>query len=137
MPAWSVRLIRTALLYLVLGAMSGAVMLSAAARGLAVPVGPIRALHAELVLFGWLLQFAMGVAWWILPKHPAGPERGPAWSVGVAWLLLNAGVWLAGLGQAFLWPGPVVVAGRGAETLAILAFAATALPRIKPFGAGR
>jgi heme/copper-type cytochrome/quinol oxidase subunit 1 len=137
MPAWSVRLIRGALVYLVAGAMIGAMLLSAAARGVAVPVGPARALHAELLLFGWLVQFTMGVAYWMMPKHATGPERGPVAPIVAAWLLLNAGVWLAGLGQALLWPDPVVIAGRAAEAGAVLAFAVNLVPRVKAFGAGR
>jgi len=137
MPVWSIRLVRTALVYLVLGSLAGAVMLSAMARGVAVPLGAVRALHAELILFGWLVQFAMGVAWWILPRHAAGPPRGPAWSVVLTWVLLNAGVWLAGLGQALLWPPETVLLGRTAEAAAVLSFAAGAAPRIKAFGAGR
>ena len=92
MPAWSVRLIRGALVYLVAGAMIGAMLLSATARGVTVPVGPARALHAELLLFGWLVQFTMGVAYWMLPKHATGPGRGPVGPIVAAWLLLNAGV---------------------------------------------
>jgi len=137
MPAWSVRLIRGALAYLVLGAAIGAMLLSASARGLAVPVGPARALHAELLLFGWLVQFTMGVAYWMLPKHAAGPERGPVAPIAAAWLLLNLGVWLAGLGQALLWPPVVLLLGRSAEAAAILAFGVNLVPRVKAFGVGR
>ena len=51
----------------------------------------------------------MGVAWWILPKYPRLPERGPAAPVWAAWLLLNAGVVLAGVGRSVGAPDGVRV----------------------------
>jgi hypothetical protein len=76
----------------------------------------------------------MGVAWWILPKYPRLPERGPAAPVWAAWLLLNAGVVLAGVGRSAGAPDAVVIAGRAAEFAATMAFAGAAWPRIKAFG---
>ncbi|HQR17945.1 MAG TPA: hypothetical protein PK948_06225, partial [Gemmatimonadales bacterium] len=83
---------------------------------------------------GWMVQLAMGVAWWILPKYPRQPERGPAAPVWAAWLLLNGGVLLAGVGRSVGAPDAVVLTGRAAELLAAAAFAAAAWPRIKAFG---
>ena len=91
-------------------------------------------LHSEAVLVGWTVQLAMGVAWWILPKYPRLPERGPAAPLWVAWLLLNGGVLLAGVGRSVGASSGVVMSGRVAELLAALAFAAAAWPRIKAFG---
>ena len=137
MPPASARLQRTALLYLVVGIAIGATLLAAKGLGFTLPYVPLMLLHAELLLVGWLLQFTMGVAHWMLPKHAAGPERGPEGPVTAAWLLLNAGVWLAGLGPVMAWPAVVGGAGRAAEVGAVLAFAINAVPRIKPFGVGR
>ena len=73
MPPISVRLIRTALLCLLTGAALGAVLLVDPALD---HIGWWRA-HAELMLVGWTIQLALGVAYWILPKHASGSERGP------------------------------------------------------------
>lgn len=133
MPKVSVVLIRTALLWLVLGAGLGAWIL---ATPRAVPAGWWRA-HAELMLIGWALQLAMGVAYWILPKHAAGTARGSAWMAGAITPLLNAGIAFSLLGWLAREPRGLLDAGRGAEVLAIAAFAIVIAPRIKPFGAGR
>jgi hypothetical protein len=127
-------MVRTALLHLLLGFLVGALLL--ANRG--VPLHPaiprLRPAHAELLLIGWTVQLAMGVAFWILPRFRPGPERGderPAWA---AWALLNLGVLTAAVGAALLDSGTAIAVGRSAEALAAAAFARHAWPRVKPFG---
>lgn len=134
MPFLSVLLVRTALCWLAGGAAMGALLLASKAAPLPAGVFRLFHVHSEAVLIGWMVQLAMGVAWWILPKHPHLPERGPAAPVWAAWLLLNVGVVLAGVGRSVGASDGVVVAGRAAELLAAAAFAAAAWPRIKPFG---
>ena len=134
MPLLSVLLVRTALCWLAAGAAMGALLLASKAAPLPAGVFRLFHMHSEAVLIGWMVQLAMGVAWWILPKYPRLPERGPAAPVWGAWLLLNVGVILAGAGRSVGAPDGVVVAGRVAELLAAAAFAAAAWPRIKAFG---
>jgi len=133
-PFLSVLLVRTALCWLAAGVAMGALLLASKAAPL--PAGVLRLfhVHSEAVLIGWMAQFAMGVAWWILPKYPRLPERGPGAPIWAAWLLLNAGVLLAGAGRSLGASDGVVMAGRAAELLAAAVFAAAALPRVKAFG---
>ena len=93
-------------------------------------------LHSEMMLLGWMVQLAMGVAYWILPKHVQRPVRGPAAPVVAAALLINVGVVSAGLGPALGRPG-MMITGRLAELAAVLLFASNVWPRIKEFGRGR
>jgi heme/copper-type cytochrome/quinol oxidase subunit 1 len=129
-PRLSVWMIRTALLALTAGATLGALLL--AAPGIA---GVIRwrPLHAELLLVGWTVQLAFGVAYWILPRFRSGPERGPEALGWAAFALVNLGILLVGLGRSVAGWEMAALAGRGAEGLAALAFAAHAWPRVKPF----
>jgi len=133
-PFLSMLLVRSALCWLAAGAAMGALLLGA--KAVPMPAGVFRlfALHAEALLIGWMVQFAMGVAWWILPKYPRLPERGPGAPIWTAWALLNAGVLLAGIGRAAGAVEGVVLTGRVAEWLAAVAFAAAAWPRVKAFG---
>ena len=133
MPRTSRWLVRTALLYLVAGTALGGVLLAAPAAG---GLGWWRA-HAELMLFGWVLQLAMGVAYWILPKHAAGPARGS--EMLAAWIhpLLNAGIGISAIAWLALLPPALLAAGRTLELSAVAAFAVVAWPRVKPFGIGR
>jgi hypothetical protein len=135
-PLPTIWLVRAALVHLLIGTALGALLLVTKAD-----LGPpwvARAwpLHGEMMLLGWMVQLAMGVAYWILPKHAQQPVRGRAAPVVAAALLINAGVMGAGLGPA-LGRADLMVAGRLAELAAVLLFAGNAWPRIKEFGRGR
>jgi cbb3-type cytochrome oxidase subunit 1 len=68
MPGLSVWCIRTAMLYLVFGFLIGSLMLAAPALHLPSSVMRLRPLHTELLLIGWMVQLAFGVAYWIMPR---------------------------------------------------------------------
>jgi hypothetical protein len=106
--------VRASLVCLVLGALLGAALLALppldppAAAGLArlVPV------HVELLLVGWLVQLALGVAYWILPRAGGRrPAAGLAGS-GEAGLALGVGCAAAGMVAGAGW---AVLAGRALE----------------------
>jgi len=73
LSAWCIRM---ALLYLGFGFTLGALMLSSPALGLTLAVLKLRPLHAEILLMGWMVQLAFGVAYWILPRLPGYRPRG-------------------------------------------------------------
>lgn len=123
MPRLAAWLIRCALAHLVAGAGLGAVGL--AWTGGALPWRPAPAAHAALLLVGWSAQFALGVAYWIFPRHPAGRPHGaaaPAWA-GLA--LLNAGTLALAAGA---------VAGGAAAALGALALGAGLWRRVRATG---
>jgi len=128
-PPLSLLFLRTALLALVAGSAGGALLLSAKAGWPARVPSWIHAWHIELMVLGWFGNFTLGVAYWILPKHARGAERGPLAPPVVAYIALNLGIAFVALGQA--------APGRLLELLAAVAFAMNAIPRVKPFGAGR
>jgi cbb3-type cytochrome oxidase subunit 1 len=105
-------------------------MLAAPALDLPGSVFRLRPLHAEMLLIGWMVQLAFGVAYWILPRFRAGPARGREWPAWVSLLLLNSGVLGAGLGQV-LGPPALSLAGRGAEMLAAVTFAVHLWSRVE------
>ncbi len=133
MPKLTVWYLRAAFVHLTLGVTFGALMLSAKALpawGWAWAWFPS---HIELMAYGWMMQFALGIAFWALPRYLKPPKRGderPAWG---AWALINLGVVL-------LAYGPVLgldwarSAGGAAEALAVILFALYVWPRIKPLG---
>jgi len=134
MPVWSVRLERAAFVWLITGFAAGALLLAAKGLGWGIPWSHWLPLHTEALLVGWMLQFTMGVAYWMLPKHASGPERGPDGAIGAAFVLLNTGVLLALAGQIH-HQGALAAVGRLLELLAAAAFGSNAWPRVKPFGA--
>lgn len=132
MPRLSVWLVRSALIYLALGFTFGALMLFEKGVPVYPPLLRLLPAHIEFVLFGWTVQLAMGVAFWILPRFEGGASRGderPAW---LAFLLLNTGVWLTGMGAVLDLAPALLLLGRIAEAAAAAAFVVHAWPRIKP-----
>ncbi len=136
MPRLSVWMIRTALVYLVVGFGLGAVMLAFKVTQF-VPglVAWLRPLHVELLALGWTMNLALGVAYWILPRRGSDGERGGETAVALAGVLLNAGVLSVGLGQVSGAPF-VPFIGRLAEVAAAGTFAFYVWSRVKPFGTG-
>lgn len=132
MPRLSVWFIRLALAYLATGFTFGALLLANKGLAFAPLLWRLRPAHIELLLVGWMVQLAMGVAFWILPRFQAsrGDVR-PAW---LALALINLGIGLVALGLVVDLGGWNVVAGRLAELAAVAAFAWHAWPRIKPIG---
>ncbi len=84
-------------------------------------------------MIGWTVQLAMGVGFWILPR--LGKSRGNETLAWLAFFLINAGVWMAGLGGTLRVPDLMLVLGRLTEVGAAAAFAAQAWPRVKSPGA--
>ncbi|HYL21992.1 MAG TPA: hypothetical protein VEU74_09525 [Gemmatimonadales bacterium] len=134
MSRWCVR---ASLVYLALGFTLGALLLWHKARPLGPVVPRLLPAHIEFLLVGWTIQLVMGVATWIFPRF--GVARSAYGSAGVAWAaftLLNAGVWLAGVGP--LAPGRAAdalpLAGRLAEVAAAGLFAIAVWARVRASG---
>ncbi|MCS6843165.1 MAG: hypothetical protein NZ528_02405 [Caldilineales bacterium] len=130
MPRLSVWFVRMALLYLLAGFTVGALLL--AHKG--VPYAPWlwrwRQAHIELLLVGWIVQLAMGVAFWILPRFQQA--RGNVRAAWTAFLLLNSGVLVATLTAPLAAPTWTLSVARLLEAGAAVAFAVHAWPRVKP-----
>jgi hypothetical protein len=97
MPRLSQLMIRTALLWLAFGyGVGGLVLLN---KG--VPLLPwlwtLRAAHIHMLLVGWTVQLACGVAFWILPRLDARGARGDERLVWGCYAALNLGVVLGAL----------------------------------------
>jgi hypothetical protein len=132
MPALSVWSIRAALLYLIAGFTFGAFILTNKGLPISPLVWRLMPIHMEFLLVGWLVQLAMGVAFWILPRFRQ--QRGNSQAALVAFVLLNVGIWLAAPGSALSAPSWMTLAGRLVEVGAAVAFAVHAWPRVKPAG---
>ena len=140
MPRLSQLMIRTALLWLALGSTIGGLVLF----NKGVPLHPwlwtLRAAHIHMLLVGWTVQLACGVAFWILPRLDASGSRGDERPVWLCYGALNAGVilgapyapivnimGLAARGAAYIMVG-------GLYLIAAAAFFHHTWPRIAPFG---
>ncbi|HZD10167.1 MAG TPA: hypothetical protein VE553_02405 [Candidatus Binatia bacterium] len=130
MPRLSRYLVRLALIHLGAGFTIGALML--ANKGLSFDAGlwRLRPAHIEILVVGWLIQFAMGVAFWIAPRFWEKPVRGNVAGAWLAMILLNAGVWTVAVSSCSGLPAGFVLAGRLLEGFAALSFGWHLWPRI-------
>jgi hypothetical protein len=127
--------VRTALIYLGVGLLIGALMLTQKGVPIEGTLLRLLSLHIEFVLIGWTLQLGMGIAFWILPRFSREPRYGRQTFGWLAYGLLNIGVLSVGIGQWLAAPAIIPFLGRVVEALAVLSFVAHAWPRIKPLGA--
>ncbi|MBK8048977.1 MAG: hypothetical protein IPK16_18795 [Anaerolineales bacterium] len=134
MPRLSVWFVRASLIYLMVGFTLGALLLANKGVFLHPLVWRLLPAHIELLLMGWVVLLALGVAFWILPRWQTkrGNEK-PAWA---ALLLINLGLWCV-IAAAWL-PGydDLLWWGRSLEALGVAAFAFHAWPRVKPWVEG-
>ncbi|MGM0555338.1 MAG: hypothetical protein ACQEVA_03070 [Myxococcota bacterium] len=130
MPKLSIWAIRAACVHLVFGWTIGSLML--AEKGWSTPWSVFDWLpaHIHMLLFGWMVQLAFGVAYWMLPTF--GRDRGRPQLAIAAVVFVNAAVALAVVHVFDVLPAWPVFA---AEALAAVSFSIHAWPRIKAFGA--
>lgn len=136
MPKKSVVLVRLALVYFFVGSTIGSALQLQKVVPVAGWLWALRPLHIEVLLFGFMLHLAFGVALWILPKAPAPQSDGPVWWAAV---LLNLGVWLVGTAGwisegilGALLPGSYwALIGRSMEIAAVSLFALQIIPRVR------
>lgn len=131
MPRLSVLMIRVALLYLGIGFLFGGLLLANKGIPFEGMIWRLLPIHVEILFFGWMLQFAMGVAFWIVPRFAQAPRYGRVALANAAFVLLNVGVPLSAAG---MWASSLPMQLGGHITLLVAAgcFLVYIVPRIKP-----
>jgi hypothetical protein len=131
MPKLSVWFMRAALISLLLGSTFGALLLWNKGMPIHPMIWRLLPAHMELLLVGWMVQLAFGVAFWILPRWQS--SRGDVRPVWAAFICLNAGIVLVAIAPFAGGGGWMQTVGRLLEMLAAGAFAIHAWPRAKPW----
>ena len=132
MPRLSCWFIRAALVYLAIGFTLGALMLANKGVVFYPLLWRYLPVHMELLLMGWLVQLALGMAFWILPRFSQGAPRGNEALVWSSFALINTGLGLEIAETIFSLQG-LVFPGRVAEIAGILMFLLGSWRRIRPF----
>ena len=135
MPKLSVWTIRAALIHMGVGFLFGSLILHH--KGIPIFEWTWKLLnpHIEVVIFGWVMQLVMGVAFFALPRFPKREKRYGAERLGwLGYYLLNTGVILTAFAY---WSGSnaLAIAGRSLTSLGMAAFVALLWPRVKAFAA--
>lgn len=131
MPRLSVWFVRFSLIHLFLGFTIGGLILANKGIPFAPWVWNLLPAHMEFLLLGWMVQLAMGVAFWILPRFKSNPPRG---NVNLIWgtlVLLNVGIVMVVI-QPLISMSWLALAGRFLETSSVLLFVLSSWQRVKP-----
>jgi cbb3-type cytochrome oxidase subunit 1 len=127
MPKLSTFFIRAALLHLGIGYTIAALLLANKGIPFSAELWRLLEPHVQILIFGWMLQLAMGVAFYALPRLSNAEAKYGNERLGwLAFFLLNAGVWLS----ITIFP----LVGKVLILLAGLAFVRLMFPRVKAFG---
>jgi len=132
MPRLSVYFVRASLIYLLLGFTLGGLMLANKGILISPMIWGLLPLHMEFAFVGWMIQLAMGIAFWILPRFNKGAPRGDERFAWLAFVLVNLGVFFVTLDYFFDVPW-LTFTGRFTEVMGLLAFIMGHWRRIKPF----
>lgn len=133
MPRLSVYFIRVSLVYFALGFTVGSLLLANKGMLFLPTIWTLLPVHIEFSFFGWMVQLAMGVAFWILPRFSTHPIRGDERLSWLAFFLVNVGIWFVVL-QIAVPVEWLTLVGRVLELLAVGLFAIGNWRRIKPLG---
>lgn len=133
MPRLSVYFVRASLIYLVLGFTFGGLLLANKGVMISPFIWALLPVHIEFMFIGWMIQLAIGMAFWILPRFAQrtnAPRGNESWSWGTL-ILLNAGIVCIVLQSVFglQWLSFI---GRILEALALTAFIIGNWKRVKP-----
>ena len=94
MPFVSRIMLRLSVIYLMLGLTIGALLLINKAWPIHPALWALLPVHIELMIFGWIIQFTLGTAYWILPRFLKTKGRGSKKLSYLLLVCLNSGMWL-------------------------------------------
>jgi len=134
MPRLSVWMVRTALLEFGVGITLGTLMLWNKGDLIDPLIWLLLGTHQEILMVGWLIQFALGVAFWILPRFTQEPRYGNVRRGWIGYGLLNAGILLVVISAWVTGAESLKAVGRLLEGVAVITFVSVLWPRVKPFG---
>jgi FtsH-binding integral membrane protein len=123
-------MIRLSLIYLAITIIIGGLLLIHKA----VPVHPavwgLLPVHFELAIWGWIIQFVMGTAYWMFPRFMKGKPRGSTNIATLMVYLFNGGLLLLLLSIFDVYSSILAPAGRGLLLFSVTLFAALIWNRI-------
>lgn len=134
MPLLSRYFVRSSLLCLLAGFTIGGLILAAKA-GIVTPLVWLWfPAHIALLLTGWLIQLALGVAYWIFPRIILTVRGRTRWAAASFVVMQSGLVFVAGSLLQIWWPDAANLLGIGVllQAAAVLLFAVHAWPRIRP-----
>ena len=99
MPRLTRCFIKTALIYLALSLMLGALLAARAAFDLPAEFAPLSPVFFHTFMVGWVTQLIFGMLFWMLPKYSRELPRGREKLAWAAYWLINCGLVLRIIGE--------------------------------------
>ena len=130
MPAQTIWMIRFSLVYLLIAVLIGGLLITHKAIDLHPMLWSLLPVHFELAIWGWLVQFVMGTAYWMFPKKLEGQRRGPTKPAWAIVLILNTGLILLASSALISNSFFLSITGRLLISASILIFATLIWQRI-------
>ncbi|MBO6586058.1 MAG: cbb3-type cytochrome c oxidase subunit I [Gracilimonas sp.] len=130
-------LIKSSLICLLVGVLLGALILINKALNIDPEIWGLLPVHIELMIFGWIIQFTLGVAYWILPRYLKGEARGNRLPAYLMVLLFNLGIWLMVFAELTEAGDYIHLVARGLEFSAVVLFISLHWKRIVSFNKNR
>lgn len=122
MPKVSVWMIRMSFLYLIFGIFIGTFLLISKSLLVASFAWNLLPIHIEFLIFGWIIQFTLGTAYWILPRYLKTKGRGKTLPAIMMVIFLNAGILLMVISEVFPNYSFWGMLGRSFQLLAVVLF---------------
>src|SRR5699024_6300761 len=97
---------------LLVGFIIGAAMLISKAFPFYPQVWRLLPVHIEVAIFGWIIQFTMGTAYWILPRYLETGDRGNTVLAKLMVALFNLGILINVFIYLQYLPSDVIFWGR-------------------------
>ncbi|MCB9452251.1 MAG: hypothetical protein H6672_12485 [Anaerolineaceae bacterium] len=109
MPLLTRWVIRTALLYLIAGVLTGALYWANTLWQLWPPLRAFNPVYIHLLVVGWITQLIFGVMYWMFPIISKTNMRGSPYLAWGTYVLLNMGLLLRAVGEPWrtLDPTPI------------------------------
>lgn len=134
MPKLSIYFIRAALLHLGVGFSIAALLLANKGIPFSAEIWRLIEPHVQILIFGWMLQLAMGVAFYALPRFSNIEARYGNERLGwCSFALLNGCILLTIVGAWFSHE-LLSLAGRLGLLIAVSVFLTLIWSRVKPLG---
>lgn len=130
MPQMSVYAIRLSFIYFIAGITAGLFMLVSKVLPLDFSFYVLLPVHIELMVFGWILNFVMGVAFWIFPRFYKKPVRGNTMMNFTGFYIFNIAVLLVIADELFIHIAFLLLAGNIIEVVGICLFFITLWSRV-------
>ncbi len=122
MPTPSRLMIKASMLYMFAGFVIGALILISKVYPEYSSVWSLLLIHIEVSIFGWVIQFTMGTAYWILPRYLKTKSRGnPKLALAMVGML-NLGILLNLASYIEMVSSSATILGRIFEIGAVILF---------------